>query len=272
MYHAPVQHALLAYKFTAKERDSESGLDNFGARYNSSSMGRFMSPDPDNEGAVDLDPQTWNMYSYVRNNPLRYTDPDGKNVLVCIEGQDKCHNYTDEQYASLYKQQNGQQGINLPGGNFPTGDITCGGQKCGTATYFEAPMESDNFVNMLMVAPFAGLVTSSMSAADAAAANAARQTATGATTRAATAAANAGRANTINHIFGKAAHNLAGLVAKLGSKEAAMDALEEATTKQVLSKGINGLFKETVSVAGENVTVKGIVENGVVKIGTAYKP
>ncbi len=125
---------------------------------------------------------------------------------------------------------------------------------------------------MLMVAPFAGLVTSSMSAADAAAANAARQTATGATTRAATAAANAGRANTINHIFGKAAHNLAGLVAKLGSKEAAMDALEEATTKQVLSKGINGLFKETVSVAGENVTVKGIVENGVVKIGTAYKP
>ena len=58
-------------------------------------MGRFMSPDPDNEGAVDLDPQTWNMYSYVRNNPLRYTDPDGKNVLVCIEGQDKCHNYPE---------------------------------------------------------------------------------------------------------------------------------------------------------------------------------
>jgi RHS repeat-associated protein len=34
------------YKFTGKERDSESGLDNFGARYNSSSLGRFMSPDP----------------------------------------------------------------------------------------------------------------------------------------------------------------------------------------------------------------------------------
>ncbi len=34
-----------AYKFTGKERDSESGLDNFGARYDSSSMGRFMSPD-----------------------------------------------------------------------------------------------------------------------------------------------------------------------------------------------------------------------------------
>jgi RHS repeat-associated protein len=34
------------YKFTGKERDSESGLDNFGARYYSSSLGRFLSVDP----------------------------------------------------------------------------------------------------------------------------------------------------------------------------------------------------------------------------------
>jgi RHS repeat-associated protein len=34
-----------SYKFTGKERDSESGLDNFGARYNASAMGRFMTPD-----------------------------------------------------------------------------------------------------------------------------------------------------------------------------------------------------------------------------------
>jgi RHS repeat-associated protein len=32
-------------RYTGKERDSESGLDNFGARYMGSSMGRFMSPD-----------------------------------------------------------------------------------------------------------------------------------------------------------------------------------------------------------------------------------
>jgi hypothetical protein len=30
------------YKFAGKERDSESGLDNFGARYDASSLGRFM--------------------------------------------------------------------------------------------------------------------------------------------------------------------------------------------------------------------------------------
>jgi len=36
----------VAYKFTGKERDFESGLDNFGARYMGSILGRFMSPDP----------------------------------------------------------------------------------------------------------------------------------------------------------------------------------------------------------------------------------
>ena len=43
-----------AYRSTGKERDAESGLDYFGARYMSSSMGRFMSPNnpnnPNNPG------------------------------------------------------------------------------------------------------------------------------------------------------------------------------------------------------------------------------
>jgi len=71
-----------AYKFTGKERDSESGLDNFGARYDSSSMGRFMSPDwsavPVPVPFADLaNPQSLNLYSYVGNNPLNRTDPFG---------------------------------------------------------------------------------------------------------------------------------------------------------------------------------------------------
>jgi RHS repeat-associated protein len=61
--------------FTGKERDSESGLDNFGARYDASSLGRFMSPDP--MGGHRQDPQTLNRYAYVRNNPLSLTDPTG---------------------------------------------------------------------------------------------------------------------------------------------------------------------------------------------------
>jgi RHS repeat-associated protein len=72
---------ITTHEFTGKERDSESGLDNFGARYNSSNLGRFMSPDPDNAGASLDAPQSWNAYSYVLNNPLKYVDPYG---LDCI--------------------------------------------------------------------------------------------------------------------------------------------------------------------------------------------
>jgi RHS repeat-associated protein len=66
-------------KFTSKERDDETGLDYFGARYYSSAQGRSTSVDPENcQARQDLsNPQSWNAYSYVNNNPLRYIDPDG---------------------------------------------------------------------------------------------------------------------------------------------------------------------------------------------------
>jgi len=64
-------------KFTQKERDSESGLDYFLARYYSSAQGRFTSVDPSMTSARAVHPQSWNRYSYTINNPLRYTDPTG---------------------------------------------------------------------------------------------------------------------------------------------------------------------------------------------------
>ena len=98
------------YKFTGKERDSESGNDNFGARFYSSSLGRFMSPDwseaPDPVPYAELEsPQSLNLYSYVRNNSLNRTDFDGHATrLVCsgeTESKDgiirqvvKCHEET----------------------------------------------------------------------------------------------------------------------------------------------------------------------------------
>ena len=70
------------YKFTGKERDNESGLDDFGARYNSSSMGRFMSPDPVMVSWRRMvNPQIWNAYSYAGNNPLRFVDPTGEELI-----------------------------------------------------------------------------------------------------------------------------------------------------------------------------------------------
>jgi RHS repeat-associated protein len=72
--------------FTGKERDSESGLDFFGARYYASSMGRWMVPDwAAKPTAVPYamfgNPQSLNLYSYVGNNPLLHFDPDGLSTL-----------------------------------------------------------------------------------------------------------------------------------------------------------------------------------------------
>jgi len=74
------------YKFTGKERDAESGLDMFGARYYGSSMGRFMTPDPKMLSRQrKSDPQQWNMYSYSRNNPVTNFDPNGKETQSTLD-------------------------------------------------------------------------------------------------------------------------------------------------------------------------------------------
>jgi RHS repeat-associated protein len=65
-------------KFTGQERDAETGLDYFGARYFSSAQGRFTSPDAPFADQHLEEPQTWNLYAYVANNPLRYIDADGR--------------------------------------------------------------------------------------------------------------------------------------------------------------------------------------------------
>jgi RHS repeat-associated protein len=65
-------------KFTAKERDAESELDYFGARFLSSELGRFLSVDPTRLSVSLTNPQSWNLYSYALNNPVVYNDPNGK--------------------------------------------------------------------------------------------------------------------------------------------------------------------------------------------------
>jgi len=64
-------------KFTSKERDAETGLDFFGARYMSGAMGRWTTPDITFADQNVFDPQSWNLYGYVRNNPLRFIDGNG---------------------------------------------------------------------------------------------------------------------------------------------------------------------------------------------------
>jgi RHS repeat-associated protein len=103
-------------RFTGKERDTETGgidgNDYFGARYYASSMGRFLSPDS-NDDEDDPDPvpyadpenpQSLNLYAYVQNNPLGATDSDGHSpcanitILVTPDGSSMSQSFDCQTY------------------------------------------------------------------------------------------------------------------------------------------------------------------------------
>ena len=100
MYDCPVQCAFLTHKFTGLERDSESNLDHTWFRQYSSPIGRWMRPDPAGLAAVDpFNPQSWNRYVYVLNNPLAYRDALG---LECV--------WDDGSYDSMSDSESGDPG------------------------------------------------------------------------------------------------------------------------------------------------------------------
>jgi len=71
-------------QYTGHERDAETGMDYMMARYASSSLARFMAPDPLQGSTSPSHPQTWNRYTYVLNSPIRLVDPRGtdpRNIL-----------------------------------------------------------------------------------------------------------------------------------------------------------------------------------------------
>jgi RHS repeat-associated protein len=131
---------------TGKERDSESGLDNFEARYYGSSLGRFMSPDPEQIDGFDhlSNPQSWNGYAYVHNNPLNATDPDGLDCIYIDNDSGKmtgfnsgdCDNSTEEKANSGYYVNGTVNTISTT-----TGDST------GVVTGFSGTGENGNLIS-----------------------------------------------------------------------------------------------------------------------------
>jgi len=79
----------LPYKFTAKEMDEETGLYYYGARYLDAKYSRWLSTDPAvsdyvsgtsaGEGGI-YNTVNFSLYHYAGNNPIAYTDPDGRDV------------------------------------------------------------------------------------------------------------------------------------------------------------------------------------------------
>jgi RHS repeat-associated protein len=93
-------------KFTGKERDTETGLDYFLARYYSSIQGRFNSPDLIivSEKQI-MNPQSWNLYNYVSNNPLAYIDPTGMELVKLGQHTDQDIDAKRKQIAEQIKQE-----------------------------------------------------------------------------------------------------------------------------------------------------------------------
>jgi RHS repeat-associated protein len=72
--------------YTGQEKDTETGLYYYRARYYDPNLARFVQPDSVMQNVYD--PQMLNRYSYVRNNPLKYTDPTGQVAKLTINDED----------------------------------------------------------------------------------------------------------------------------------------------------------------------------------------
>ena len=125
--------------FTGKQRDYESNLDFFGARYfgGGNNLGRFMTPDPSGRDAANpSNPQTWNLYAYAGNNPTTNTDPTGE---ACVQGS--AGNYFDDnsggQTCAQVDADNAQQkpSVTVSGAGISDGDylaaMAVGAQRAG---------------------------------------------------------------------------------------------------------------------------------------------
>jgi RHS repeat-associated protein len=80
-------------KFTGHERDDLTGLDYMKARYSGWFQASFLIPDPAND-VNPRNPQSWNRYAYVRNNPMNLVDPEG------LQGKIHSHQNQQEAYES----------------------------------------------------------------------------------------------------------------------------------------------------------------------------
>jgi hypothetical protein len=101
---------------------------------------RFMSPDPENSSGYDNpgDPQGWNAYSYVRNNPVNLTDPDGRDYKVCVDNGNGGQNCTTYANFSDFQKAAKASGATVSGDD-KSGQILVHGQNIGSYSFFVGP-------------------------------------------------------------------------------------------------------------------------------------
>ena len=135
------------YKFTGKERDTETGLDDFEARYYSSQFGRFHTADwsaiPAAVPYADLgNPQTLNLYAYVVNNPLNLTDPTGHTAIGAVSSSEGMYIVASRTTNPLSTEPSYSTAV---GGNDVIWEVVANGE--GTGIYFNDKDAGDAFVS-----------------------------------------------------------------------------------------------------------------------------
>ena len=120
-------------KYIGQEFDADTGLNYLNARYYNATLARFISQDPMSwnfDQAWLQDPQTQNAYSYARNNPLIYSDSDGKKAELIVKqignipGAHGFINITPESGENLSQYNNGGDGSHYTIGGYPSNGIS----------------------------------------------------------------------------------------------------------------------------------------------------
>ena len=89
------------FRFTGHERDAESSLDYMLARSYAYDVGRFLRPDPMQDEYPGISP-----YAYANNNPLKYVDPDGREIVFASKEDEKRF---EVYFANLRKTETGRE-------------------------------------------------------------------------------------------------------------------------------------------------------------------
>jgi RHS repeat-associated protein len=246
-------------------RDPKTCLDDFGARDYRAAIGRFQTVDP--VLPVDRalrDPQQWNRYAYARNNPLIYTDPDGREIAVIHGGRLYGGGFSGQTVnTTTYGVVTPVHGLGAvaagstvvaAGRTFIAGVMSAGLTKL--VPWLSGPQGQEAMTTAAEVLTGQELGPGGVPAGRAGNAKAIAQAAVD--------------PNKLTHIFGKASHNLGPLVQALGSHEDAFSAVQNAAQTAVRNQGLSGVFETTVNVAGQDVVVRGNIIDGVVRIGTFF--
>ena len=256
------------YKFTGHERDRNGefttqpgATDYMLGRTYAYPFQRFMQVDPARDG--------WNLYGYVRGNPVKFVDLTGtegaqirmnQRVQMFLEGtktkQQLLDNYTADAVAAT-----AGAAIVLTGG-------LAGPYVLGAALNPEVSIPATTVAAGLLGVEGAGLIPKPSLGPLKNLAGALDETAQLA--RTANPRVSSVNPNDLQHIFGQPKHRLGGLVEAFGSKENVFTELLQAT-KQA-TQGTTGRFETIVRIGGADVTVRGAIVKGQVRIGTAFVP